>query len=608
MTKFLFSLVTLYCFIVTLQAQNERKCAADEYLQSKLSEDPTLENSMQQIEQFTQRYLDNKSLQRESGSGIITIPVVVHVLWRTDAENISDEQIQSQIDVLNEDFRKLNADFNQTHPDFIERGADYEIEFCLASKDPNGNPTNGIERKQTIKVSWSTNDAMKKAGSGGLNAWNADKYLNIWVCNLGGGILGYATFPGGNKALDGVVILTTAFGRVGNVKAPFDQGATTTHEVGHWLNLRHIWGDAQPTCGNDFVEDTPRANGPNYNCNLNKTSCNNRNMVQNYMDYTDDACMTLFTVGQKARSMALFAPGGFRYALLSSDACGEVVPTCGVASPSVSNIGNTSAGLSFPAVQNATNYLVEISSNGTTWTTAGSGTNTAYNLSNLSECSNYQVKVTTTCTEIGTSVSDLVSFSTSGAACACGVPQNVSVSNITLKQATARWGAVSSATIYEVRRKQVTQTTWKVWTNITKLQYVMPGHLSNKNYEAQVRAFCPITGWSAWSPSVFYTSATYRTDGSENSRLADDMLAPSFNIYPNPANNSVSLEYFGQDVRSAEIRVYDITGRVAKIYMTGLSENSNTQLDLSGLPNGVYFIHTIADGKAMNAQKLMIAR
>jgi hypothetical protein len=155
---------------------------------------------------------------------------------------------------------------------------------------------------------------MKRSTRGGINPTSPTTTLNIWACTMGGGILGYAQFPGGATATDGVVILNTAFGRTGTATAPFNKGRTGTHEVGHWLDLRHIWGDA--TCGNDQVGDTPLHNTANYGCPAlgHKSTCTEApiEMTMNYMDYTDDACMYMFSAGQKTRMLALFAPGGAR--------------------------------------------------------------------------------------------------------------------------------------------------------------------------------------------------------------------------------------------------------------------------------------------------------
>lgn len=240
------------------------------------------------------------------------IPVHVNVLYRTTAENISNEQIQSQIDVLNEDYGGTNLDASNTPSTFTGVVAgNTKIRFTW-------NSTTGLTRKSTNKTSWTTNDAMKKNSQGGISPTSPTTKLNIWVCVLGNNILGYAQFPGGSSSTDGVVIHTRAFGR-GNYTLfnVYNKGRTATHEVGHWLNLRHIWGDA--TCGNDQVGDTPAHNTANYGCpsQPHYSTCTGtpREMTMNYMDYTDDACMYMFTLGQATRMQATYAIGGPRASL-----------------------------------------------------------------------------------------------------------------------------------------------------------------------------------------------------------------------------------------------------------------------------------------------------
>jgi len=276
---------------------------------------------MKQIESFTREQLDNPSRMVD---GVITIPVVFHIVWNTNAENISDAQVQSQLDILTEDFRRLNSDADGTW----SQATDTEIQFCMASVDPNGNPTNGITRTNTSTSSFSANDNMKFNSSGGKDAWPAGDYLNFWVCDLSGGLLGYAQFPGGAASTDGVVCDYQYVGDIGTATAPFNLGRTGTHEVGHWLNLRHIWGDGNCNA-DDFVSDTPVSDASNVGCAIGHVSCGTTDMVQNYMDYSDDACMNLYTVGQRDRMRALFDPGGFRESLLSSNGCGSATgPTC----------------------------------------------------------------------------------------------------------------------------------------------------------------------------------------------------------------------------------------------------------------------------------------
>ncbi len=242
-------------------------------------------------------------------SGITRIPVVVHVVHKTAAQNISAAQVQSQIDVLNRDFRKTNGDLNKIPAPFKPLAADARIEFILADKDPSGSPSTGIVRVATANNSFSDNDGVKSAAAGGSDAWPRDKYLNIWVCQLGNGLLGYAQFPGGPASTDGVVVLHSAFGTVGTAATPFNLGRTATHEIGHWLNLRHIWGDDGGGCnGDDFIVDTPNQG----NSNPGKPSfphitCNNGphgDMFMNYMDYVDDDTMFMFTAGQVERMQA----------------------------------------------------------------------------------------------------------------------------------------------------------------------------------------------------------------------------------------------------------------------------------------------------------------
>lgn len=286
-----------------IDAASVRACYSEEMLQQQLAEDPTLYERMNSIERFTANYL-RENVENRSGS-FITIPVVVNVLYRTNAENISATQIASQIEVLNEDFGGTNSDVTNIPTTFSGvKAGDTGIAFELVN----------IVRKKTNKKSWGLNDAMKKNNQGGIAPTSPSNTLNIWVCVLSSGYLGYAQFPGGSLATDGVVVTTSAFGTTGTATAPFHLGRTATHEVGHWANLRHIWGDA--TCGSDLVSDTPTHNTANYACPAagHKSTCSGQpiEMTMNYMDYTNDACMYMFSAGQETRMKAVFASGGPR--------------------------------------------------------------------------------------------------------------------------------------------------------------------------------------------------------------------------------------------------------------------------------------------------------
>ncbi len=284
------------------EEESHRHCASHSVLQQQLAADPGLQARMDEIERFTENALASRTLLP---NGNIQIPVVVNVLYKTAAQNISAAQIQSQIDVLNKDYSATNSDYGLIPSVFqgVASG-NCNIEFVLVN----------TVRKSTTKTSWSANDAMKKASQGGINPTSPSNTLNLWVCNLGQSLLGYAQFPGGPAATDGVVCDDNAFGNTGTAAAPFNLGRTATHEVGHWLNLRHIWGDA--TCGSDLVSDTPTHNTSNGGCPAQPhySTCSGapREMTMNYMDYTNDVCMYMFSAGQKSRMLATFAVGGPR--------------------------------------------------------------------------------------------------------------------------------------------------------------------------------------------------------------------------------------------------------------------------------------------------------
>jgi hypothetical protein len=416
-------------------ATAQRNCSTIEHDALLAAQHPDVRLKHAEIENQAIRYAQDLKGGRVEAT-TVTIPVVVHVVYNTAAQNVSDAQIQSQIAVLNEDFAKLNADAALTPAVYAGRAANTNIQFCLARTSPTGSASTGILRVSTTRTSFSTNDDMKRSTTGGSNPWDATRYLNIWVCNMGGGILGYAQFPGGPAATDGVVILTSAFGRTGFVSAPFNKGRTGTHEVGHWLNLRHIWGDA--TCGNDQVNDTPTQSGPNYGCpTFPRITCSNvtGDMSMNYMDYTDDACMYMFSNDQATRMNALFATGGARSGFPSSTACGTVVPPtiCEVpAGLNTSAISTTSATFNWASVTGAASYAFEykpasatiwqaVSTTATSATVTGLVANTAYNWRVSSVCggtlgssafstevnfSSLAIPTTTYCTTGGNSTAD----------------------------------------------------------------------------------------------------------------------------------------------------------------------------------------------------------
>lgn len=290
-------------------AAARRQCAAMQEYERLLEESPSFRANQRRAEEFTVRAFTSGAADRVARK-LITIPTVVHVVHKNPRQNISLSQIRSQLTALNKDFRSTNPDIAKVPAPWKGLAADPKIRFRLATTDPQGKRTNGIVRVRTDRASFGAGDAVKRAKDGSV-AWPADKYLNIWVCQLGGGLLGYAQFPGGPKATDGVVVLHSAFGTEGTAEAPFNRGRTLTHEVGHWLNLRHIWGDTLDCSGGDRVPDTPNAAGPNTGKpSFPTVSCSNGpngDMFMNYMDYVDDAAMFMFTAGQVSRMSACLA-------------------------------------------------------------------------------------------------------------------------------------------------------------------------------------------------------------------------------------------------------------------------------------------------------------
>jgi len=297
------------------------------------------------------RQLKEQAQRARTIGGVYRIPVVVHVIHNGEAvgtgRNIPTQNILDQIAVLNEDFRRMAGTPGWSND---PRSADTQIEFVLAKRDPSGNPTTGIVRWNRNTYGWNAPPYTSAYMDGTIKPatiWDPNQYLNIWVADLSGGLLGYAQFPDASGLLgmpgdqgmgapnctqgantDGVVILYSAFGSAlkasTGLTAPYHLGRTTTHEVGHWLGLRHVWGDQQPACGDDFCDDTPMGDGPIYGCAAGAPSCGATasltRMVENYMGYSDDACMNLFTQDQALRMRVVLEYCPRRRSLLTSPA------------------------------------------------------------------------------------------------------------------------------------------------------------------------------------------------------------------------------------------------------------------------------------------------
>ena len=334
-------------------AQTQKKCATMEIHYQKMQEDPVYRYNMQELE----RLLQNPTTKsKQPPWTLVDIPVVFHIVHTGTAvgvgPNISDALVMAQFDQLYDDFRRLNSDTNNTPVGFINDAADTEIGFCLAAEDPNGNATTGINRVNLNTLSGvDINDCWSPSYISGnvvtpLN-WNRDNYLNIYCVPriddeytgpcYGNSLLGFAQFPGGAAATDAVVNTYFSFGSISTpnpITTPYNLGRTVTHEVGHWFGLNHIWGDdcgGGSTCsGTDYVTDTPNQRCATYGCpnGIQTDNCTNTSpgiMYMNYMDYSNDACLNLFTNGQAGRMQSMI--NSLRPSLLNSTACGAACPT-----------------------------------------------------------------------------------------------------------------------------------------------------------------------------------------------------------------------------------------------------------------------------------------
>lgn len=313
------------CASVFLEKQRERELGIfgtreffESWLADKQAELTAMEKSTRRKDEIVRR-----------------IPVVVHVIHTGtplgEGANIPDEQVFAQIEILNQDFRRLNPDTVNTPIEFLQVAADAGIEFVLARRDPMGMPTNGINRVEGSRESYPLGFS---AFISQLASWPPEDYLNIWVIPMQAPNIGYATFPISNeldgldfppttRQTDGVTIDYRYFGRGGNAR-PSTSGRTATHEVGHFFGLRHIWGDNGDCNIDDFVADTPAQQGFTVNCTATpKFSCGSRDMVENFMDYSPDNCMNIFTQGQVDRMNVVLQFSPRRTSLLFSPALGN---------------------------------------------------------------------------------------------------------------------------------------------------------------------------------------------------------------------------------------------------------------------------------------------
>jgi hypothetical protein len=608
--------------ITAAQAQ-QRVCGAADHLHHQLQQDAQMVQNRIQIEQHTEAFVNTGRNTRIA----VTIPVVVHVLYNTATQNISDAQIQSQLTVLNADFRKLNSDAGLVPAAFSSLAADCEINFCLAQQTPAGLASTGIIRKSTTKTVFDANtDDAKSNTTGGDAAWDATKYLNLWVvpsikAGTMTGILGYAQFPGGANATDGVVIGYQYFGTTGTAAAPFNKGRTGTHEVGHWLNLNHIWGDDGTACtGSDLVGDTPNQADENYGCpSFPQVSCSNGangDMFMNYMDYTDDACMYMFTAGQKARMQALFAAGGARVGLLTSAGC-TAPATTGCVAPTglnTSGVAQASANLSWTAVAGATSYSISYGVVGGAVTNVTGVTATSYNLSALAANTAYTWSVRAICTG-GPTASVSANFSTlaiTNGNCANGSePTNNSRTGTTTVLANGvainsqigsatdiDWYKFSNTTAAKNIKLELTALPadydLKLFRGSTQVGISQLGGTSSElikynngtvtTYYAQVFGYSgAMSTTSCYNLKMSLSATAWRTAGGDEVEVEQNInpekitTAIDVSVYPNPTRGNFTVDVLNtEEASEAMLMLVDVTGKTLLSRSINLSTGMNT--------------------------------
>lgn len=639
MKKFLLLLLTIsLSFSLFGQQKDVTRCATMEYMDYLMKEHPETFTNMQTIEERIQQVLNSNKLSQDV---VISIPVVVHVLWNTSAQNISDQMITSQIQVLTEDYRKMYGTNGwNTHPS----GSDVKVEFHLADRDPNGLPHSGINRVYTTYTSFNyinDNTYLKS-----LSYWPSDKYLNLWVCNLSNGILGYAQFPGGPAATDGVVILYSAFG-LNSPFYPYNIGRTTTHEVGHWLNLIHIWGDVSTCDGTDYCNDTPPCSGQYFSqvpsCPV-PSQCGYPRMIENYMDYSDDGCMNLFTNDQTSRMRAAYTV--YRYNLLVSAKEGLAVTQTGVDYTFTDIFGQPFASINFSSLGTVDSITVEVFPG-----------QAPLNVPPGSKAVKRYFKITPEGTGYSANIklyykdAEVVGFTNgennlqlyryeSGAWAYQGGTVNTSSNFVALNNVTSfsSW-AISDPSDNPIPVELVSFKTditgndvnlsWMTVTETNNYGFYVERAVSSANYEevefkeisfvrgngnsTEIRSYA-VTDANLNQGTYIYRLRITDNDGSftySEAVVAEIESPKTYSLeqnYPNPFNPSTTVAYTIPEAAYVTIKIFDALGNQVALLVNDNKEAGTYEVnfDASKIPSGIYYCSMYANGYSKTNKMMLL--
>jgi len=599
--KKIFALYITCLFSVCVFAQEETiRCGNALHQAALQAEYPDFKENVNA--KLTQATMAISQAQHKSNDVVYTLPVVVHVVHKNSTENISDIQIQSQLDILNLDYRRMNADVGQVPGLFANLAADAEIEFCLASVDPNGNSTTGITRTQTNVNSFSvTSDNVKSDASGGKSPWDTNRYLNIWICQITGGTLGYATPPGTPASRDGVVIGYTYFGDTGTATFPYNEGRTGTHEVGHYLGLRHIWGDGN--CGiDDGINDTPLQEAGYGGCpNFGSTStisCGSQDMFMNYMDYTNDACMFMFTQNQV--DLMRYVIENYRSTLMQSSAV-ACDPTGGAGCRDLED-GSLTMGFedgenfgSWDIVNNNgdSNLWEQVNNDQADPEVAGSRSGSNFIVYSYNTYNNADDWFFSPCIDLKAGRDYKLSF----------------------------WYATAEGTNTAYPEKLGIALTlsplpdFTTYQDLSELAQPYNSGLPNNNYAKHELEFFTETD------ATIHIGFHCHSDADQFALMIDDIniidittvstqntiASEAFQVYPNPVSDQLVVDFnFDKTIENLQVNLVDLTGKI--IHTTTLENyaTGNLQLDVNQYPSGVYFLQVQAD-KQMTTEKIVIS-